>query len=169
MLSCITTALVCFSFPHFSYVYSISVSAPATSMVSVILGSNLSSEFPTPLDGSVLFVIDQLNSYNESTTDSAHIGGYEFNPGHTVPVNLSSIPTLKFPSGDVLAFLLCSPHVSIQTRQVLAAGNGNLTLMSSHGLWGLKNAKSVPVSRPAEISTEDRHRRRHRSTTTGVD
>ena len=97
-------------------------------MISVSLGINLSSEFPTPLDGSVLFVIDQLDSYNESTTDNAHIGGYEFNPGHTVPVNLFSIPTLKFPSRDVLAFLLCSPHVSIQTRQVLATGNGNLTL-----------------------------------------
>ena len=42
-------------------------------------------------------------------------------------------------------------------------------LMSSHGLWGLKNAKSVPMSRPAEVSTKDRHRRRHRPTTTSVD
>ena len=39
------------------------------------------------------------------------------------------------------------------------------SLMSSHGLWGLKNAKSVPVSRPAEISTEDRHRRRRQKST----
>jgi len=46
----------------------------------------------------------------------------------TPPVNLSSVPTFKFPSGDVLAFLLCSPRVSIQTRQVWATGNGNVTL-----------------------------------------
>jgi hypothetical protein len=47
-------------------------------------------------------------------------------------VDLSSIPTLKFPTGNggenVVAFLLCSPHVSIQTHQVSATGNGNLTL-----------------------------------------
>jgi hypothetical protein len=43
-------------------------------------------------------------------------------------VDLSSIPTLKLSTGNVLAFLLCSPHASIQTRQVLATGNGNLTL-----------------------------------------
>jgi hypothetical protein len=46
-------------------------------------------------------------------------------------VDISSIPTLKFPNGNVLAFLLCSPHISIQTRQVLATGNGNLTLGES--------------------------------------
>jgi hypothetical protein len=43
-------------------------------------------------------------------------------------VDLSSIPTLKLPTGNVLAFLLCSPHVFIQTYQVWATGNGNLTL-----------------------------------------
>jgi len=45
-------------------------------------------------------------------------------------LNLSSIPTHEFPTvnNDSLAFLLCSPHVSIQTRQVRATGNGNLTL-----------------------------------------
>ena len=62
------------------------------------------------MDGSALFVIDQL-------TDPSNI-----------PVDLSSIPTLKFPTGNVLAFLVCSPHISIQTRQVWATGNGNLTL-----------------------------------------
>jgi len=67
-----------------------------------------------PMDGSVLFVIDQLEYPNSSRT--------------TFPVNLSSIPTLKFPTGNEVAFLLCSPHVSIQTRRVRATGNGNLTL-----------------------------------------
>ena len=43
-------------------------------------------------------------------------------------VDLSSIPTLKLPTGNVLAFLMCEPHASIQTRQVRATGNGNLTL-----------------------------------------
>ena len=70
------------------------------------------------LDGSVIILIDQLNF-----------------PKSSVPINsvtrsldLSSIPTLKLSTGNVLAFLLCEPHVSIQTFQVLAAGNGNLTL-----------------------------------------
>ena len=74
---------------------------------------NRSSEFTVPVDGSVLLVIDQHEP---------------FTYGQTFPVNLSSVPTYKFPSGDVLAFLLCSPHASIQTRQVWATGNGNLTL-----------------------------------------
>ena len=89
------------------------MSGPATGMVSVFVCDNKSSEFHVPVDGSVLFVIDQLESYNKSTT---------------APVDLSSVPTLKFPSGDVFAFLLCSPRVSIQTRQIWATGNGNLTL-----------------------------------------
>ena len=70
------------------------------------------------MDGSVLFAIDQF--------------GYPQSDRSTMSVDLSSIPTLKFPSGNggenVLAFLLCSPHVSIQTRQISATGNGNLTL-----------------------------------------
>ena len=77
--------------------------------------NNKSSEFTVPVDGSVLFVIDQLD-YPDSRV------------AETLPVDLSSIPTLKFPTGNVLALLLCSPHVSIQTRQVRATGNGNLTL-----------------------------------------
>ena len=118
----------------FSYVqvYSISVSTvsgPATGMVSVFVCNNDSSEFRVPVDGSVLFVIDQLESFKESTGISEDIDGFRSNVGQTtVPVNLSSIPTLRFPSGDVFAFLLCSPHVFIQTRQVRATGNGNLTL-----------------------------------------
>jgi hypothetical protein len=89
--------------------------------VSVLMGNNKSSEFIIPVDGSILFTIDQLN-YPES-----------WSPGFlTLPVDLSSIPTHKFPTGDVFAFLLCSPHVSIQTRQVWATGNGNLTLGKKH-------------------------------------
>jgi hypothetical protein len=68
-----------------------------------------------PVNGSVFFVIDQLNSPENLLIES-------------FTVNLSSIPTLKISTGNVLAFLLCSPHVSIQTRQVWATGNGNLTL-----------------------------------------
>ena len=67
------------------------------------------------MDGSVLFAIDQLNLP-------------EFHGSYTMSVDLSSIPTLKLPTGNVLAFLLCSPHISIQTRQVWAPGNGNLRL-----------------------------------------
>jgi len=103
----------------FSYIYSISVSSNLNvTRVSVFLCNNATAtEFIAPVDGSVLFVVDQLN-YPPS-----HSADY-----HTISVDLSSIPTLKFPTGNVLAFLLCSPHVSIQTRQVLATGNGNLTL-----------------------------------------
>ena len=85
--------------------------------VSVFVGKNKSSEFTVPVDGSVLFVIDQLDypiSHGEAIS--------------TVSMDLSSIPTLEFPTGNVLAFLLCSPHISIQTRQVWATGNGNLQL-----------------------------------------
>jgi len=66
------------------------------------------------VDGSVLFVIDQLRVRGS--------------PSVTTFMDLSSIPSLKFPTGNALAFLMCSPHVSIQTRQVRATGNGNLTL-----------------------------------------
>ena len=69
----------------------------------------ISSEFTVPVDsdGSVVFV------YNMSTPTN---------------VDFSSIPTVKLPTDVVLAFLLCSPHFSIQTHQVRAFGNGNLTL-----------------------------------------
>ena len=83
--------------------------------VSAFMCHNKSSESTLTVDGSVLFVIDQQD-YPESQNLE------------TLPVDVSSIPTLKFPPGNVLAFLLCSPHVSIQTRQVWATGNGNLTL-----------------------------------------
>ena len=93
-----------------------SVSSPANmTRVSVYVCDNTSSEFTVPVDGSVLFVIDQLDYPESQLADS-------------ISMDLSSIPTLKFPTGNVLAFLLCSPHVSIQTRQVWATGNGNLTL-----------------------------------------
>ena len=85
--------------------------------VSISVCSNKSSEFTVPVDGSVLFVIDQLN-YPESHSEASE----------TISVDLSSIPTLTFPTGNFLAFLLCSPHISIQSRQVSATGNGNLTL-----------------------------------------
>ena len=83
--------------------------------------NNKSSEFTIPVDGSVLFVLDQLEPHDASKT---------------TPMNLSSIPTYKLPTGNVLAFLLCSPHVSIQTRQVWATGNGNLTLGKPQGSQG---------------------------------
>jgi hypothetical protein len=68
-------------------------------------------------DGSVLFVIDQI-AYPESESESAK----------TMTVDLSSIPTLKLSTGNVLAFLLCSPHISIQAYRVRAPGNGTLIL-----------------------------------------
>ena len=46
--------------------------------------NNKSSEFTVPVDGSVLFVIDQLD-YPDSRV------------AETLPVDLSSIPTLKSP------------------------------------------------------------------------
>ena len=47
----------------------------------------------------------------------------------TITMDLSSIPTLNR-YGDLVAVLMCSPHVSIQTRQVRATGNGNLTVLT---------------------------------------
>ena len=91
----------------FSCIYSISAPSFLGSVIAFVC-ENRSSEFTVPVDGSILFV------YNVSIQSA---------------VDYSSIPTVKFPtSGTVLAFLLCSPHVSIQTRQVRAFGNGNLTL-----------------------------------------
>jgi len=70
----------------------------------------------------MLFVIDQLG----------YPMYFSYPAPFLEPMDLSSIPTLKISTGNggenVLAFLLCSPHVSIQTRQVRAIGNGNLTL-----------------------------------------
>ena len=77
---------------------------------SVYICENKSSESTVPVDGSVLFVIDQPDSNT------------------TFPVELSNFPTSTLPTGDVLAFILCSPHASIRTHQVWATGNGNLTL-----------------------------------------
>jgi hypothetical protein len=102
-----------------SYAYLISVSSDAKSIahVSVFQGYNTSAtEFYIPVDGSILFVIDQF--YDPESPI--------YNPN--IPVDLTSIPTLKYPTGNVLAFLLCSPRASIQTRQIWATGNGNLTL-----------------------------------------
>jgi len=122
------------------------------------MGSNKSAaEFTVPVDGSVLFVIDQLN-YPESYG------------AKTISVDLSSIPTLKFPTGHVLAFLLCSPHVSIQTHRVRATGNGNLTLgkpqqsqgnidfyqanfLLSHILLALPT-NSGPTTSPFQVGTD---------------
>ena len=104
------------------YDISVSESGNISGMGGVITGTvltfvceNRSSDFKVPVDGSVLFVIDQVD-----------LGFFNYAP--TIPVNLSSVPTYEFPSRDVLAFLLCTPHASIQTRQVRATGNGNLTL-----------------------------------------
>ena len=90
----------------FSCIYSISASeSTQLNPASVLVCHNTSSEFTVPLDGSVLFVIDQPEPYSH---------------GPSFPMDLSTVPTYQFPSGDALAFLLCSPHVSIQTRQVWA-------------------------------------------------
>jgi len=108
----------------FSCVYSISVSTQFNStQVSTFLVYNPGFSPPTiTVDGSMLFVIDQHGSPLDSS--------YSWH--RPKPMDLSSIPTLKISTGNggenVLAFLLCSPHVSIQTRQVRAIGNGNLTL-----------------------------------------
>ena len=113
-----------FSFsPMFSSAYLISVSKDGNiTQVSALVPytyNTSAQQFGVPADGSALFVLNQLN-YPGS------------NKAYSVSVDLSSIPTLKFPTGNgsehVLAFLLCSPHVSNQTRQVSATGNGNLTL-----------------------------------------
>ena len=101
----------------YSCIYSISVSG-FNATISVFVCDNRSSELTVPVDGSVLFVLDQIESY-----------------GGPQPLDLTSVPTYEFPNagdyngqGHIAAFLLCSPHVSIQTRQVWATGNGNLTL-----------------------------------------
>ena len=100
----------------FSYVYSISASKNGNiTQVSVLVGNNNSATDYNPVDvhGSVIFVIDQVNFPTSNFVSKA---------------NLSSIPSLQLPTGDILASLMCEPHVSIQTRQVRATGNGNLTL-----------------------------------------
>jgi hypothetical protein len=91
--------------------------------VSVFLCDNKSSEFTVPVDGSVLFVIDQF--FIDTPADP--VTGVKVIPS-TITMDLSSIPTLNLSTGNTLAFLMCSPHVSIETRQVRATGNGNLTL-----------------------------------------
>ena len=142
------------------FVYSISVSKQVNmTKVSVFVCHNISSDFAVPVDGSVLFVIDQLEyakSYSEYSS--------------TISVDLSSIPTLKLPIGNKLAFLLCSPHVSIQTRKVWATGNGNLTLgehqrsqgnidfyqanyLLSHALLGFSTS-SGPTTFPGQVGTD---------------
>jgi hypothetical protein len=111
----------------FSCVYSISDTDGA--YISTFIGHNKSDPgFPLPMDGSILFVINQAGKNSVVTS-------YDGNYNLTVTidyVDLSSVPTLKFPTGNGtkndLAFLMCSPRVSIQTRQVRAIGNGHLTL-----------------------------------------
>ena len=106
----------------FSYVYLISESRSVhVTQISTLICHNTSSTKFFPVDGSILFAIDQF----------VHPISGILTSDYTMSVDLS-IPTLKFPTGNgsehVLAFLLCSPHASIQTRQVWATGNGNLTL-----------------------------------------
>ena len=93
--------------------------------VSVSVWNNKSSEFLIPVDGSVLFVIDKADPGQRIGPKPDDV---YFQPSQTNSPNLSSIPTLDFPAGNVLAFLLCSPHASIQTFKVWSTGNGNLTL-----------------------------------------
>jgi len=75
-------------------------------------------------DGSVVFVISQLN-YTKAMSLLE-----ELNPGtdQLPSANLSNIPTLQFSNENLLGILLCSPHASIQTRQVRTTGNGIFTL-----------------------------------------
>ena len=75
------------------------------------------TEFTVPVDGSLLFVMDQVDYQGPESYDA-----------HKMTVDLSSIPTVGLEQSHTLALLLCSPHISIQTRQVRATGNGNLTL-----------------------------------------
>ena len=115
-------------FSNVFIVYSISVSGPSNmTKISVFPCFNKSSEFAFPIDGSVLFIIDQLGYPNPDSLPRV-LESVDINSVNLNSMNLSSIPTSKFPPGNVLAFLVCSPHVSIQTRQVWATGNGNLTL-----------------------------------------
>ena len=120
------------------------------------------SVFPAPqdVDGSVIFVIDQLN-FPQLETDRFY----------SVYVDLSSIPTLKLPTGNVLALLMCEPHISIQTRQVRATGNGNHTLVGkpqrSEGNIDFNQANYIlsyillrlstdsgPTSNPTQVGTD---------------
>ncbi|KDR71965.1 hypothetical protein GALMADRAFT_143320 [Galerina marginata CBS 339.88] len=70
------------------------------------------------LDGSVVFVISQFPGQhsNDSIVPASNF------------TDMSALPTLQFSNGNVLAFLRCFPHASIQTRQVRTTGNGILTL-----------------------------------------
>ena len=146
--------------PMFSCINSISVTNPVNmTKVSVHECRNISSDFTFPVDGSVLFVIDQFE-YAESYSEYSS----------TISVDLSSIPTLKLPTGNKLAFLLCSPHVSIQTRKVWSTGNGNLTLgepqrrqgnidfyqanyLLSHALLGFSTS-SGPTTFSGQVGTD---------------
>lgn len=67
-------------------------------------------------NGSVLFVMDSFALPGNSKLIL------------TMPVDLSSVTTLKLPTGNIIAFLLCSPRVTIRTYQVSSTGNGNLML-----------------------------------------
>ena len=94
---------------------------------SAFVCDNKSSEFIVPVDGSILFVIDQL-VIDLPLLNPRPPPIYLDPLPATITMDLSSIPTLKLPTGNVLAFLMCFPNVSIETRQVRASGNGNLTL-----------------------------------------
>jgi len=86
-------------------------------LLAFVCDNNTGTEFTVPVDGSVLFVILLGQVYRGTPYGN-----------HKMTIDLSSIPTLRFPAQNELAFLLCSPQISIQTRQVRATGNGNLTL-----------------------------------------
>jgi hypothetical protein len=107
--------------------------------VSVFYNGSVSS-----VDGSVLFVINQ---FGLTTTQ-----GYS-----TISMDLSTIPTLGFPTGNVFAFLMCSPNASIQTHQVRATGNGNLTLgktQPSQGNIDLTQANYLLSSALLKLATD---------------
>ena len=69
-------------------------------------------------DGSTVLIISQL-------TYSPFL---EVPPLYKPSIDFSKVPTLQVSNGNILAFLLCRPHVSIQTRQVSTMGNGIFTL-----------------------------------------
>ena len=74
--------------------------------VFILSGAGLSN-------GSTLFIISQNTSRSYTGTPT---------------IDLSNVPTLQFSNENIIAMLLCSPNISIQTRQVRTTGNGIFTL-----------------------------------------
>ena len=101
-----------------SNVYSISVSSPINNKTKASVFNN--KKYGTvPVDGSVLFVIDQLKLLDYPDSRIAE----------TLPVeSVWTYPPSPHLNSPAETFSSAPPHVSIQTRQVWVTGNGNLTL-----------------------------------------